>query len=236
MRFRYLIVLVLGWASALSIAHAHSTVSQHGTLNIVGDSAFMVLSLPVSAFKGIDDNGDGLLSVSELRVHSASIELQIKQGVQLENSRGISTLGGLMLNTAPPEHDYTAPAKQMVVLGRYDLDSGSTGIKFTMRMFGVEVDERTEQITVTKGARTQILNLTPENPTVDVLPPLWRRLMDKAQLAAAYILSLWRGLVVLNRKSKSCVPPKQYIKPVLKFYGAERLSLAQPHMPSRGLV
>jgi hypothetical protein len=155
----------------------------------------MVLSLPVSAFKDIDDNGDGLLSVSELRVHSASIELQIKQGVQLENSRGISTLGGLMLNTVPPEHDYTAPAKQMVVLGRYDLDSGSSGIKFTMRMFGVEIDERTEHITVTKGTRTQIINLTPENPTRDVLPPLWRTLVDKVQLAVACIFSLWQDIL-----------------------------------------
>jgi hypothetical protein len=191
-----LIILVLGWALALSTAHAHVIVSQHGTLNIVGDSAFMVLSLPVSAFKGIDDNGDGLLSVAELRAHSASIELQIKQGIQLENNRGVSTLGGLMINTVPPEHDHTAPAKQMVVLGRYDLDSGSSGIKFTVRMFGVEIDERTEQITVTKGTRTQIINLTPENPTRDVLPSLWRTLMDKVQLAAAYIFSLSR--VILN--------------------------------------
>ena len=195
MRFRCLIGLVLGWALALSIVHAHVIVSQHGTLNIVGDNAFMVLSLPVSAFKDIDDNGDGLLSASELRVHSASIELQIKEGVQLENSLGISTLGGLMLNTVPPEHDYTAPAKQIVVLGRYDLDSGSSGIKFTMRMFGVEIDERTEQITVTKGTRTQIINLTPENPTRDVLPPLWRTLVDKVQLAVACIFSLWQGIL-----------------------------------------
>jgi hypothetical protein len=195
MRLRHLIVFVMGWVLTLSTAHAHLIVSQRGTLNIVGDGAFMVLSLPVSAFKGIDDNGDGLLSVSELRVHSASIELQIKQGVQLENSRGISTLGGLMLNTVPPEHDYTAPAKQMVVLGRYDLDSGSSGIKFTMRMFGVEIDERTEQITVTKGTRTQIINLTPENPTRDVLPPLWRTLVDKVQFAGAYIFALWRGIL-----------------------------------------
>ena len=193
MRFRHLLVLVMGWLLTLSTASAHLIVSQHGTLNIVGDSAFMVLSLPVSAFKGIDDDGDGLLSVSELRAHSASIELQIKQGVQLQNSRGIRTLGGLMLNTVPPEHDYSAPAKQIVVLGRYDLDSGSSDIKFTLRMFGAEIDERTEKITVTKGTRTQIINLTPENPTRDVLPPLWRMLVNQAQLATAYIFRCSRA-------------------------------------------
>ena len=61
------------WLTA-SLAHAHLVVSQRGTLNIVGDGAYMVLSLPVSALSGIDDDHDGLLSVNELRAHGASIE------------------------------------------------------------------------------------------------------------------------------------------------------------------
>ena len=39
-----------------------------GTLNIVDGGAFMVLSLPVSACSGIDDDGDALLSPTELRL------------------------------------------------------------------------------------------------------------------------------------------------------------------------
>ena len=41
------------------LVFAHLMVAQHGTLNIVDDSVFMVLSLPVSAFEGLDDDPAG---------------------------------------------------------------------------------------------------------------------------------------------------------------------------------
>ena len=37
-------------------AQAHLMEAQQGTLNIIDDRAFMVLSLPISAFEDIDDN------------------------------------------------------------------------------------------------------------------------------------------------------------------------------------
>lgn len=46
----------------IGAAHAYLMVAQRGTLNLVGDGGFMVLSLPISAFTGIDDNADGQLS------------------------------------------------------------------------------------------------------------------------------------------------------------------------------
>ena len=50
-------------------AYAHMMVAQHGTLNVVNEVAFMVLSVPVSAFEGIDDDGDGQLSMEEFTQH-----------------------------------------------------------------------------------------------------------------------------------------------------------------------
>lgn len=63
-------------------AQAHVILAQKGTLNIVDGGAFMVLSLPVSAFSGIDDDGDALLSPTELRLtmglfRRASAERQV---------------------------------------------------------------------------------------------------------------------------------------------------------------
>jgi hypothetical protein len=68
-RMRQWLLACLLAGSALSAAHAHLVVSQRGTLNIVGDGAYMVLSLPVSSLSGFDDDHDGLLSVDELRAH-----------------------------------------------------------------------------------------------------------------------------------------------------------------------
>jgi HupE / UreJ protein len=188
MRFRHFIVLVMGWALAVSTAYAHLIVSQRGTLNIVGDGAFMVLSLPVSAFLGVDDNADGLLSTDELRAHKPKIEAQIKSSVILENSQGFKSLNGLMLTTTPPENDHTAPAKQIVVLGRFGLEPESSDLKLTMRLFGIGTDERTEHITVTQGSRSQLITLTPDRPSGDVLPSVWHTLAQQMKLGAEHIL------------------------------------------------
>ncbi|MEZ9140430.1 hypothetical protein AB4153_09300, partial [Shewanella sp. 10N.286.52.E4] len=39
-----------------SSVQAHMMVAQHGTINLVDDGAFMVLSLPVSAFHFLDNS------------------------------------------------------------------------------------------------------------------------------------------------------------------------------------
>ncbi|MBP8018972.1 MAG: hypothetical protein KAY82_02945, partial [Hylemonella sp.] len=160
---QWLLVFVLAWAS-VSIAHAHLVVSQRGTLNIVGDGAYMVLSLPVSAMSGFDDDHDGLLSVDELRAHGASIESQIQQGVSLTSDQGRSALEGIMLNTAPPDSTPTAPSTHLVVLGRFAIPAQATDLKIALRLFGTRADEQTEQIAVTRGTESQLITLTPEHP------------------------------------------------------------------------
>jgi hypothetical protein len=51
------------------LAHAHLMVAQHGTLNIVDDGVFMVLSLPISAFNGVDEDSNGKISMLEFNNH-----------------------------------------------------------------------------------------------------------------------------------------------------------------------
>ena len=68
---KYLLTLLTVLMLTLSLpqaALAHLMVAQHGSLNIVGDGAFMVLSLPASAFEDIDENGDGDISMIELNI------------------------------------------------------------------------------------------------------------------------------------------------------------------------
>jgi hypothetical protein len=183
-----LLACLLAWA-AVSAAHAHLVVAQHGTLNIVGNGAYMVLSLPVSALTGFDDDHDGLLSTNELRAHGASIEAQIKQGVALESDQGHSELEGVMLNTAPPDSTPSAPSTHLVVLGRFSLSAQAAELKLSLRLFGIRAAEQTEHISVTRGAQSQLITLTPEHPQGAVLPSVWVTFSEQVRLGAFHVLS-----------------------------------------------
>ena len=175
--------------AAVSAAHAHLVVSQRGTLNIVGDGAYMVLSLPVSSLSGFDDDHDALLSVDELRAHGASIESQIQQGVSLTSDQGRSALEGIMLNTAPPDSTPFAPSTHLVVLGRFAIPAQATDLKLALRLFGTRADEQTEQIAVTRGTQSQLITLTPEHPQGSVLPSAWASFTEQVRLGAFHVLS-----------------------------------------------
>lgn len=185
---QWLLAVLLAWAS-VSAAQAHLVVSQHGTLNIVGDGAYMVLSLPVSALTGFDDNQDSLLSVGELRAHTASIESQIQQGVTLGSSLGPSRLEGVMLNTEAPDSDPSAPSTHLVVLGRFTVPAQATELTLAVHLFGAGADEQTEQIAVTRGDESQLITLTPLQPQGSVLPSAWATFATQVRLGAFHVLS-----------------------------------------------
>lgn len=172
-----------------STVHAHLVVSQRGTLNIVGDGAYMVMSLPVSSLSGFDDDHDGLLSIDEVRAHGASIESQIKQGVSLDSDQGRSALEGIMLNTAPPDSTPSAPSTHLVVLGRFAIAAQATDMRLALRLFGTNTDEQTEQIAVTRGTQSQLITLTPEHPEKAVLPSAWASFAEQVRLGAFHVLS-----------------------------------------------
>jgi len=164
------LALSLSMSLALSeSAQAHLMVAQHGTLNIVEGSAFMVLSLPVSAFEGIDDNNDGEVSLIEFNSHRAAIGESVKQNVILSDENGDRPLQGIMLSPVMP-HDAVHPAtvaSQVVVMGRFTLDDADAALRFQVGLYGEQIQERSLEITATRRSdnRKQVLELTPATPT-----------------------------------------------------------------------
>lgn len=95
--------------------------AQHGSLNVVDEGRFMVLSIPVSAFKAIDDDKDGKLSKVELTEHRCTIAKAISEKVVLKDKRGKLSLQGMMLSSVNSHHSPKEPASQVIVMGRYSL-------------------------------------------------------------------------------------------------------------------
>ncbi|NBT79680.1 MAG: hypothetical protein EBT04_14795, partial [Betaproteobacteria bacterium] len=111
----------LGLFIALPAAHAHLIVDQKGTINFVEDGAFMVVSLPVTALEGADDDGDGKMSFAEMARHTPELQRQIRAGIHLTDRSGEKTLDGLLLNLSPPDNAPGSPATHIVAMGRFAL-------------------------------------------------------------------------------------------------------------------
>ena len=183
---------LLLWLGIQVTCYAHLVMSQRGTLNLVDSGAYMVLSLPVSAFQGIDDNGDGLFTIDELRRHAPDLHTQVQQGITLRSDTGIYPLEGIMLNTVPPDNNPQGGSNQVLVLGRFAVPfnlPSSQGLRFSLRLFGKQNDEQVQQITVSRGTETQLMTLSPERQESDVLPTAWKVFVTQIELGAEHVLS-----------------------------------------------
>ncbi len=82
------LVVLLLWLGLLPCAHAHLMPARQGSVHLVGNLAYVVLALPLSAFPGADNNGDGLIDIDEMQRNSASMRQRIQEGLQLQNILG----------------------------------------------------------------------------------------------------------------------------------------------------
>ena len=138
--------------------HAHLMVAQHGTLNIVGDRAFMVLSLPVSAFEGVDINSDGQVSMAEFDQSQALISQVVKQKVRLSEQNNQLPLMGLMVSAEAPHHGDEQVISQMIVMAQFPLENADLSqLDFQMGLFGLSQPEQIMKMTATRASDRQKL-------------------------------------------------------------------------------
>ncbi len=173
--YKYLSVPLLALTLSLSMfpsAHAHLMVAQHGTLNIVDDGAFMVLSLPISAFEGVDDDSDGKVSMLEFNHHRAAIVEFVRQNVTLNDKQGSRPLQGIMLSPVVPHDAPKASISQLTVMGRFTLVDPDSALRFHTGLYGKRAAEQALEITATRRSVNQkhVFELTPKASEVVLFP------------------------------------------------------------------
>jgi hypothetical protein len=160
-RRRALLSLLL----AAGATQAHLIDAQTGTLNIVGGGAYLVLSLPVSALKGADDDGDGRLSPAELSAHVREVRAQVQAGVTLLDGRTALPLQGLMLSLSTEHGAEGSPAAQLVVMGRFGLARPDAPLRLRVSLFGRAPSERRLDLGVTRKPEAVRLQFAPGRTT-----------------------------------------------------------------------
>ncbi len=152
--------------------HAHLMVAQKGTLNIVDNGAFVVLSLPVSAFQGVDDDGDHKLSVAEFKIHQAELLASIRQNVRLFEKDDPVVLQGILLTPVTADHDHEGLADQLVVMGKFPIAADADELTFQVELYGGASSEQLLEVTATRPAmgQEQVMALTRTQPQAVLFP------------------------------------------------------------------
>lgn len=166
MKIYLLSVTTLGLLSTSTLANAHLMVAEHGTLNFVDNNVFIVLSIPMSAFKGVDENKDGKVSIVEFNAHKKLITKRVKKNVYLADHQYKFTIDGLLLN---PEASHTHKSNnidQITITGRYSLPSKLTKVNFNVKLFSNNERKQHYQITATNKTQklTHQFELSPTSP------------------------------------------------------------------------
>lgn len=194
------IVIVGAFLLFLTPVQAHLMAAQKGTLNIVDDAAFLVLSFPVSALQGVDDDADGKMSKQELDAHMNSVHEQIKAGLKISGPSGVFNLQLMMVDRANIENKPNYSSDQLVVLGRFQMNASvaknkslepnfSDSILLSYALFGAKKNEQFVDFVITRKSESQWLHLTPLDSSKKLLPSQFSIFKEYAFTGAQHVLS-----------------------------------------------
>jgi hypothetical protein len=137
-------------------ARAHLMLAEQGTIAIDGAYAFVVVALPMRAFPGVDDDGNGLVDASELERHARAIAEASSARFSIPGARRLS------LDLALGNHD--EPSPYLVLIEHVEL----AGDEVEVRTDGsLEVTLRarrgseTEQVVLSAARRSHTLFMPP---------------------------------------------------------------------------
>lgn len=152
-----LLALAVCFSSA-SIAHLMQ--DQHGTINIIDDTAFLVLSVPITAFCGMDNDRNGKVSMIEFNKHRADIVSDIRQKLVMSDSNSEYLLQGILLSPAVSDTSTSTLAPHITVMGRFVLPEDRSGLHIRLGLFGEKKSEQTFEVAVKDKRRHQSAKIT----------------------------------------------------------------------------
>ncbi|MES2298801.1 MAG: HupE/UreJ family protein [Pseudomonadota bacterium] len=170
-------------------ARAHLMAAGQGTVRLVGDSAYAVIAIPVAAFEGVDDNGDGLLSAGELAAHRAAVSAQVAAMLRFSSAGGEGkVIFEDLLLTHAQEAGVTGEST-LVVMRRVQWAAPPTAVRLEARIFG-RPGTRGAQLLVRAmlGERSEVGLLTGAQPQYDFFAGPWSTFLKFTRSGGEHIL------------------------------------------------
>lgn len=147
-----LLVCLLLWSGA---AQAHLLPKQKATMNVINDAVYFVVSVPVSALVGVDDDRNGRLSAGELQQHTESIQSQFETRFQAAEP-GNPSEPVLTMVLSPLTAGETGDSDYVVVMHRRNFNVTPTSITLHTDLFGNTAEEQQMTVSAKFGERTEV--------------------------------------------------------------------------------
>ena len=180
------VCIVVGASSAM----AHMMPAQQGTLNVLDNAVFTVLSLPLSAFPGNDDNSDGRLSPAEVLAHAAAMQAEIPRRVRLYDDGQAGRADFVQVSAEHDERDSlsNAGSTHVLVLMKTSFDAPPRALRIEADVWGTAASERQLTMKATRGTDAEAVVLSPRRSTHRFFSTPGAVLRDYIVVGAQHIL------------------------------------------------
>jgi hydrogenase/urease accessory protein HupE len=162
--------------------------AQNATLNLVDSSVFVVVSTPVSALSGVDDNGDGLLSTTERIQHDLAIQKQFTARFHVTDGGTSGNVTGTLVADPNVEGVTAAGPSYVVVLQRINFKTAPTQLTVGTDLFGTNKGEQQITLRATHGKRVEVVMLDSAHTAQRVFIDAWGSFTKFIRIGIEHIL------------------------------------------------
>lgn len=166
-------------------AEAHLMPREHGTIHIVEDKAYVVLSLPVSVFVDVEACRDGTLTLRELGENRPLLEESVRTGVGFSADSAASIVE-VLLNLPTGAGHVADAAEELLVMLVVGFAKPPVAFTFRSDLWGSKFGSLTLEVTAsgdenTVGRARAVLSSNARNFRFVVAPRVF------------FVESLWQG-------------------------------------------
>jgi hypothetical protein len=136
-------------------AAAHLMQPQAATVNVVDRGVFSVVSIPASALHGVDDDGDGQVSLKELTAHRGELTRDLAERWRVSEGGEEARVVTLDLVLQPDDDAPTDRATHVVMLHHATLSHPAREVSLETDLFGGGARERSLTVTATRRDRSE---------------------------------------------------------------------------------
>ena len=179
------------WAHA---AGAHLMKAGHGTLNVVDQKAYIVLSVPVGAFAGTEAAAavyDGVLTAAELAEHRAALRAAVRARVKVRAGEVPATFSTVIVNLPVGIGHTPGEGDELTVMIVAPLGAAPQTIGFESQLWARSDDALRIQTSLTvegRVVRSEIGELSPSRPAYLFFAPTGHTLVTAARRGLVHLV------------------------------------------------